>query len=64
MKRELLSSMVVGEEKRLTSGCRSYYIIKRVDDDFFRVKLFDKYDNIMEKYRIPVSKIDDIFKEF
>ena len=64
MKKELISSMAVGEEKRLEMGCRSYYLIKRIDKDFYKVLLYNKYDEIMEKYKIPVVKIDDIFKAY
>lgn len=62
MSKQLLSTMVVGEEKRLEMGCRSYYLIKRVDKDFYKVKLYNKYDEVLEKYRISANKIDSVFK--
>lgn len=62
MKKELLSNMATGEEKRLEMGLGSYYLIKRLDDEFFRVKLYSRYDEVLEKYRIPVIKIDEVFK--
>lgn len=64
MKRDLLSNMTVGEEKRLEMGCRSYYLIKRVDNDFYKVLLYNKKDEVLEKYRIPANKIDSIFKAY
>lgn len=57
-----LSAMTVGEEKRLEMCCRSYYLIKRVDKDYFKVKLYNKYDEVLEKYKIPANKIDEIYK--
>lgn len=62
MKKELFSNMAIGEEKRLGMGLGSYYIIKRIDSEFFRVKLYSRYDEVLEKYRIPVTKIDEVFK--
>lgn len=62
MKRELLSAMAIGEEKRLEMGCRSYYLIKRIDKDYYKVKLYNKNDEVLEKYRIPTDKIDSVFK--
>lgn len=62
MKKDLMSNMAIGEEKRLDLPFRSFYWIKRLDDDFFKVKLYNKNGEVMEKYRIPVTKIDDVFK--
>lgn len=62
MKRELLSNMAIGEEKLLEMGCRSYYLIKRVDKDYYKVKLYNKKDEVLEKYKIPANKIDSVFK--
>lgn len=59
-----LSAMTVGEEKRLEMGCRSYYLIKRVDKDFYKVKLYNKKDEVLERYKIPAKKIDEIFKAY
>lgn len=62
MKKDLMSNMAVGEEKRLDLPFRSFYWIKRLDSDFFKVKLFDRYGEVLEKYKIPAIKIDEIFK--
>jgi hypothetical protein len=59
-----LSAMTVGEEKRLEMACRSYYLIKRVDKDYYKVKLYNKKDEVLEKYKIPAKKIDEIFKAY
>lgn len=61
-KEGLISNMAVGEEKRLEMGCRSYYLIKRVDNDFYKVLLYNKNDEVLERYKIPANKIDGIFK--
>lgn len=62
MKKVLLSAMVVGEEKRLEMGCRSYYLIKRIDKDYFKIKLYNKNGEVLERYRVPANKIDSVFK--
>lgn len=59
-----LSTMAVGEEKRLEMACRSYYLIKRIDKDCYKVKLYNKKDEVLEKYKIPANKIDEIFKAY
>ena len=64
MSKQLLSAMAIGEEKRLEMGCRSYYLIKRVDKDFYKVLLYNKNDEILERYRISANKIDKIFKAY
>ena len=64
MKKELLSAMAIGEEKRLEMGCRSYYLIKRVDKEYFKIKLYNKNDEVLEKYKVPVKKIDEIFRAY
>ena len=64
MSKQLLSAMTVGEEKRLEMGCRSYYLIKRVDKDFYKVLLYNKNDEILERYRISANKIDSVFKAY
>lgn len=62
MNKQLLSNMAAGEKRRLEMGCRSYYLIKRIDKDYFKIKLYNKYDEVLEKYRIPANKIDSVFK--
>ena len=64
MKKELLSNMAIGEERRLEMGCRSYYLIKRADKEYYKVKLYNKNDEVLEKYKIPVKKIDSVFKAY
>ena len=64
MSKQLLSAMAIGEEKRLEMGCRSYYLIKRIDKDFYKVLLYNKNDEILERYRISANKIDKIFKAY
>lgn len=64
MNKQLLSAMAIGEEKRLEMACRSYYLIKRVDKDYFKIKLYNKNDEVLEKYKIPANKIDSIFKAY
>ena len=64
MSKQLLSAMAIGDEKRLEMGCRSYYLIKRVDKDFYKVLLYNKNDEILERYRISANKIDKIFKAY
>lgn len=62
MSKQLLSAMAIGEEKRLEMACRSYYLIKRIDNDFYKITLYNKKDEVLEKYRIPTDKIDSVFK--
>ena len=64
MNKQLLSAMAIGEEKRLEMACRSYYLIKRVDKDYYKVKLYNKKDEVLEKYKIPAKKIDEIFMAY
>ena len=64
MNKQLLSAMAIGDEKRLEMGCRSYYLIKRVDKDFYKVLLYNKNDEILERYRISANKINEIFKAY
>ena len=64
MSKQLLSAMAIGDEKRLEMGCRSYYLIKRIDKDFYKVLLYNKNDEILERYRISANKIDKIFKAY
>ena len=64
MEKDLLSAMAIGDEKRLEMGCRSYYLIKRVDKESFKVKLYNKNDEVLEKYKIPANKIDSVFKAY
>lgn len=59
-----LSNMAVGEEKRLEMACRSYYLIKRVDKDYYKVNLYNKNGDVLEKYKVPAKKIDEIFKAY
>lgn len=62
MKKELLSKMAVGDERKIELPFRSFYLIKRLDDDFFKVKLYNRHGEVLEKYKIPSSKIDEVFK--
>lgn len=64
MSKQLLSAMAIGEEKRLEMGCSSYYLIKRVDKDCYKVKLYNKNDEVLERYKVPANKIDEIFKAY
>ena len=64
MNKQLLSAMAIGEEKRLEMGCRSYYLIKRIDRDFYKIKLYNKNDEVLERYKIPANKIDSVFKAY
>lgn len=62
MKKDLMSNMAIGEEKRLELPFRSFYWVKRIDGEFFKVKLYNKNGEVLEKYKIPVNKIDEVFK--
>ena len=64
MSKQLLSAMAIGDEKRLEMGCRSYYLIKRIDKEYYKVKLYNKNDEVLEKYKIPAKKIDNVFKAY
>ena len=62
MKKDLMSNMAVGEEKKINLPFRSFYFIKRIDGEFFKVKLYNKNGEVLEKYKIPTEKIDEVFK--